>query len=70
MGNSFFEQELAKLVWDEIASISCRKFINVKQIQKKKVFKRRRKEGEAVECVRKKISVWVEFDTSPDSLLS
>lgn len=38
MGNSFFEQELAKLVWDEIASISCRKFINVKQIQKKKRF--------------------------------
>lgn len=69
MGNSFFEQELAKLVWDEIASISCRKFINIKQIQKK-IFKRRRKEGEAVEHVRKKISVWVEFDTSPDSLLS
>lgn len=39
MGNSFFEQELAKLVWDEIASISCRKFINVKQIQKKRFLK-------------------------------
>lgn len=69
MGNSFFEHKLAKLVWDEIANISCRKFINEKQILKK-IFKRKRKEGEAVEHSRKKISVWVELDTSSDSLLS
>lgn len=68
MGNSFFEQDLVKLVWDDIANISCRKFINGKPI--KKIFKRRRKEGKAVEHPRKKISVWVELDTSPDSLLS